>query len=33
MADTPIVHVVDDDDAVRDSLTLLLESAGLAART
>jgi two-component system, LuxR family, response regulator FixJ len=33
MADTPMVHVVDDDDAVRDSLTLLLESAGLAART
>ena len=25
MADTPVVHVVDDDDAVRDSLTLLLE--------
>lgn len=33
MADTPVVHVVDDDDAVRDSLTLLLESAGLAARS
>jgi two-component system response regulator FixJ len=32
MADTPVVHVVDDDDAVRDSLTLLLESAGLVAR-
>jgi two-component system response regulator FixJ len=33
MAETPMVHVVDDDDAVRDSLTLLLESAGLTART
>jgi two-component system response regulator FixJ len=33
MAATPLVHVVDDDDAVRDSLTLLLESAGFAVRT
>jgi two-component system, LuxR family, response regulator FixJ len=33
MADTPLVHVVDDDAAVRDSLRLLLESAGLSART
>ena len=28
MAGAALVHVVDDDDAVRDSLTLLLESAG-----
>jgi two-component system response regulator FixJ len=28
MAEVPVVHLVDDDDAVRDSLTLLLESAG-----
>lgn len=33
MADSPLVHVVDDDEAVRDSLTLLLESAGFAVRT
>lgn len=33
MAATPLVHVVDDDDAVRDSLTLLLEAAGFAVRT
>lgn len=33
MAGTALVHVVDDDDAVRDSLTLLLESAGFAVRT
>lgn len=33
MADTALVHVVDDDEAVRDSLTLLLESAGFAVRT
>jgi two-component system response regulator FixJ len=33
MTETPVVHVVDDDDAVRDSLTLLLESAGLTAHT
>ena len=33
MAGAALVHVVDDDDAVRDSLTLLLESAGFAVRT
>jgi two-component system, LuxR family, response regulator FixJ len=33
MADTPLVHVVDDDEAVRDSLSVLLESAGLSVRT
>ena len=32
MAQAPLVHVVDDDAAVRDSLALLLESAGLAVR-
>jgi two-component system, LuxR family, response regulator FixJ len=32
MAATPLVHVVDDDEAVRDSLTLLLESAGFGVR-
>jgi two-component system response regulator FixJ len=29
----PTVHVVDDDDAMRDSLAFLLEAAGLEART
>ncbi|NEX92001.1 response regulator FixJ [Caulobacter sp. 17J65-9] len=29
----PVVHVVDDDAAVRDSIAFLLESAGLKART
>lgn len=29
-AETPLVHVVDDDEAVRDSLSLLLDSVGLA---
>ena len=29
MVDEPIIYVVDDDDAVRESLTALLESAGL----
>lgn len=29
----PIVHVVDDDDAIRDALAWLLESRGLEART
>ena len=33
MADIPVVHVVDDDEAVRDSLMLLLEAAGMAVRT
>lgn len=28
-----VVHVIDDDDAVRDSLALLMEAAGLSART
>ena len=28
MAEAPLVHVVDDDASVRDSLALLLESAG-----
>src|SRR6185437_9132521 len=29
MAEPPKVHVIDDDEAVRNSLTVLLESAGL----
>lgn len=33
MAEAPLVHVVDDDEAVRDSLSLLLESAGFSVRT
>ena len=33
MASEPIVHVVDDDPAVRDSLAFLLDTAGLASRT
>ena len=33
MAEAPLVHVVDDDPAVRDSLALLLESAGFAVRS
>lgn len=33
MTDKPIVHVVDDDPAVRDSLTLLLEQEGIDVRT
>jgi two-component system response regulator FixJ len=32
MADSPIVHIVDDDAAVRQSLAFLLGSAGLAVR-
>lgn len=32
MATTPLVHVVDDDASVRDSLAVLLESAGYAVR-
>lgn len=33
MADTALVHVVDDDEAVRDSLGVLLQSAGFSVRT
>ena len=33
MTDSTLVHVIDDDDAVRDSLAVLLESAGFAVRT
>ena len=33
MADELVVHVVDDDDAVRDSLAFLLDTEGLAVRT
>lgn len=31
--DTALVHVIDDDDAVRDLLALLLDAAGIAVRT
>src|SRR5690606_26346397 len=33
MANEPIVHVVDDDPAIRDSLAFLLDTADLASRT
>jgi two-component system response regulator FixJ len=33
MAEVALVHVIDDDEAVRESLCLLLESAGLSVRT
>jgi two-component system response regulator FixJ len=33
MADEPVVHVVDDDDAVRDSLGFLLETEGFSVRS
>ena len=33
MAEAPLVHVVDDDASVRDSLALLLESAGFSVRS
>ena len=33
MAESAVVHVVDDDEAVRDSLSVLLESAGYAVKT
>src|SRR5215471_11574873 len=33
MATDVVVHVIDDDEAVRESLTFLLKSAGLAVRT
>jgi two-component system response regulator FixJ len=32
MSGRPVVHVVEDDDAARESLTFLLETAGLSAR-
>jgi two-component system, LuxR family, response regulator FixJ len=32
MANEPVIHVVDDDDAIRDSLMFLLETAGYAGR-
>ena len=33
MANEPVVHVVDDDPAIRDSLAFLLDTAGLVSRT
>ena len=33
MASEPVIHVVDDDDAVRDSLRFLLETEGFSVRT
>ena len=33
MADEPTVHIIDDDDAARDSLAFLLDCAGLAVRS
>ncbi len=33
MAEAPLVHVIDDDDAVRDSLSLLLKSEGFQVQT
>jgi two-component system, LuxR family, response regulator FixJ len=33
MAEAPLVHVVDDDASVRESLAMLLESAGFSVRT
>jgi two-component system response regulator FixJ len=33
MSDAPTIHVIDDDDAARDSLQFLLETAGHRART
>ena len=33
MANEPIVHIVDDDPAIRDSLAFLLDTANLASRT
>lgn len=33
MANEPIIHVVDDDPAIRDSLAFLLDTAGLVSRT
>jgi len=33
MADTDLIHIVDDDASVRDSLAMLLEAAGFSTRT
>jgi two-component system response regulator FixJ len=33
MANEPVVHVIDDDEAVRDSLTFLLDCSGIATRS
>jgi len=33
MSSEPVVHVIDDDEAVRDSIAFLLSSAGLSTRT
>jgi two-component system, LuxR family, response regulator FixJ len=33
MAEAPLVHVVDDDESVRDSLSVLLEAAGFSVRS
>ena len=33
MADEPMVHVIDDDEAARQSLAFLLDCAGLAVRS
>ena len=33
MANEPVVHVIDDDEAVRDSLEFMLDAAGLAVRS
>ena len=33
MTTEPIVHIIDDDEAVRDSLAFLLETADLAVKT
>lgn len=33
MAPYPVVHIIDDDDAVRDSLAILLETRGIAVAT
>ncbi|HYD11465.1 MAG TPA: response regulator FixJ [Allosphingosinicella sp.] len=33
MANEPVIHVIDDDEAVRDSLDFMLDAAGLAVRT
>jgi two-component system response regulator FixJ len=32
MPDQAVIHIIDDDDAIRDSLTFLLETSGFAAR-